>query len=70
MSDGFKTLTVNDPNSLIPFIEAVTGSVLAIISVSIRLLGAYLGNSDRFMKRYGEGEIWRWLLISACCIEP
>jgi hypothetical protein len=53
MSDGFKTLTVNDPNTLIPFIEGVTGSVLAIISVSIHLLGDYLVERDPFIKGYG-----------------
>jgi hypothetical protein len=34
MNEGFQSLSVSDPNTLKPFIEGVTGSVLAVISVS------------------------------------
>ena len=33
MADGFDGINVPDPNKLRPFIEAVTGSVMAILDV-------------------------------------
>ena len=45
MNQGFQSLTVNDPNTLKPFIEGVTGSVLAVISVSF--LCAFKGSLSR-----------------------
>ena len=35
MNSGFKKLTVTDPNKLKTFIEGVTGSIVAILNVSI-----------------------------------
>ena len=34
MADGFKKMEVSDPSSLTDFIEATSGSILSIISVS------------------------------------
>jgi len=34
MAEGFATVNVPDPNKLQPFIESLTGSVMAIIEVS------------------------------------
>ena len=36
MADGFDGINVPDPNKLKPFIEAVTGSVMAIMEVKTR----------------------------------
>ena len=35
MNTGFKKLTVTDPNKLKTFIEGVTGSIVAILNVSV-----------------------------------
>ena len=37
MNTGFQSLTISDPNKLKPFIEGVSGSILAILTVSYHL---------------------------------
>ena len=42
MSEGFRTITVADPNKLKSFIEATTGSAMAVMEVRISCLFTFL----------------------------
>ena len=45
MADGFDGINVPDPNKLKPFIEAVTGSVMAIMEVKTIYLEQWLATT-------------------------
>ena len=48
MNDGFKKMTVSDPNKLISFLEGTTGSILAILNVFNTLMLKIMCNKCLF----------------------
>jgi hypothetical protein len=58
MAEGFSNINVPDPNKLKPFIESVTGSVMAIMDVSEYYGSPSFGPKPFGRKSFDQDSIW------------